>query len=204
MRISALALLASIAAAPAWVPSHAAAQATVTRPAAVNAGTYGIEPSHTRILFSVNHMGFTTWYGNFTGASGTLKLTPARPDASTLTVSVPVASVTTTNAKLDSELKEADWLDAAKFPTATFTAQKITATGGTAKVAGTLTLHGVTKPVVFAVTFNGAGVNPLDHAYTVGFDVRAHIKRSDFGVSKYLGLVGDDVDLIISAAFEQK
>ena len=73
----------------------------------------------------------------------------------------------------------------------------------TAKVAGTLTLHGVTKPVTFSVKFNGAGVNALDKQYTVGFEVRGRIKRSEFGVTKYIPLVGDDVDLIISAAFEQ-
>jgi polyisoprenoid-binding protein YceI len=198
---------AALLAAPlglAVVSGPAFAQATVTSPAAVHPGTYAVEPSHTRIAFAVSHMGFTTWFGDFTGASGTLTLQPAHPAASTLSVSVPVASVSTTNAKLDSELKEADWLDAAKYPTATFTAQKITASAGTAKVAGTLTLHGVTKPVVFSVKFNGAGVNPLDKAYTVGFEVRGHIKRSDFGVKKYIPLIGDDVDLIISAAFEQK
>jgi polyisoprenoid-binding protein YceI len=206
MRIFVAALTVALTAPAALAPvmSPALAQATTLKPSAVRGGTYTIEPTHTRVLFSVSHMGFTTWYGNFTGASGTLKLNPAKPAASTLTVTVPIASVTTTNAKLDSELKEADWLDAAKFPTATFTASKITATGGTAKVAGTLTLHGVTKPVVFTVTFNGAGTNPLDHAYTVGFEVRGQIKRSAFGVSKYLGLIGDDVDLIISAGFEQK
>jgi polyisoprenoid-binding protein YceI len=133
-----------------------------------------------------------------------LTLNPAKPSASTLSVSVPTDSVSTTNTTLDGELKEADWLNAAKYPTATFTASKITASAGTAKVAGTLTLHGVTKPVIFAVKFNGAGINPLDKAYTVGFEVRGKIKRSDFGVTKYIPLVGDDVDLIISAAFEQK
>jgi polyisoprenoid-binding protein YceI len=58
--------------------------------------------------------------------------------------------------------------------------------------------------VVFGVKFNGAGVNPLDNAYTVGFEVRGQIKRSDFGVAKYVPLVGDDVELVISAAFERK
>jgi polyisoprenoid-binding protein YceI len=198
MRIAALAIAASLAAVPAL------AQVSTTTPSAVHPGAYTVEPTHTRVLFSVSHMGFTTWYGNFTGASGALTLTPAKPAASTLEVTVPVASVSTTNAKLDEELKAADWLDAAKYPNATFTASKITASGGTAKVAGTLSLHGVTKPVVFTVKFNGAGINPLDKAYTVGFEVRGHIKRSNFGVTKYVPLVGDEVDLIISAAFEQK
>jgi polyisoprenoid-binding protein YceI len=206
MRISVLALTAALAAGSAVAPAcfaPACAQVTTTTPSAVHPGNYTVEPTHTRIAFAVSHMGFTTWFGDFTGASGTLSLNPAKASASTLSVSVPIASVSTTNAKLDSELKEADWLDAAKYPTATFTANKITASAGTAKVAGTLTLHGVTKPVVFSVKFNGAGVNPLDKAYTVGFEVRGRIKRSDFGVKKYVPLVGDDVDLIISAAFEQ-
>ena len=198
MRLATLSLLLACTAAPAW------AQVVTKTPSAVHPGTYSVEPTHTRIAFALSHMGFTTWFGDFTSPSGQLVLDPKHPSASTLTVSVPTASVSTTNAKLDGELKEADWLDAAKFPTATFTANKITATKGTASVAGTLTLHGVTKPVTFAVTFNGAGVNPLDKAYTVGFEVRGRIRRSDFGVTKYVPLVGDDVDLIISAAFEQK
>jgi polyisoprenoid-binding protein YceI len=201
MRIAALAVavgFASLAAFPAL------AQVSTTTPSAVHAGTYAVEPTHTRIAFAVSHMGFSTWFGDFTHASGTLTLNPAKPSASTLSVSVPTDSVSTTNTTLDGELKEADWLNAAKYPTATFTASKITASAGTAKVAGTLTLHGVTKPVIFAVKFNGAGINPLDKAYTVGFEVRGKIKRSDFGVTKYIPLVGDDVDLIISAAFEQK
>ena len=193
----AMAMAMALAAAPAW------AQVSTTTPSAVHPGTYTVEPSHTRIAFAVSHLGFTTWFGDFTGASGTLRLDPTNPAGSTLSVSVPIASVSTTNAKLDSELKEADWLDAAKYPAATFTATRITATAGTAKVAGTLTLHGVTKPVTFSVKFNGAGVNALDKQYTVGFEVRGRIKRSEFGVTKYIPLVGDDVDLIISAAFEQ-
>ncbi len=198
MRLASLSLLLACTAAPAL------AQVTTTTPSAVHPGTYSVEPTHTRIAFAVNHMGFTTWFGDFTGASGQLVLNPARPSASTLTVSVPTASVSTTNATLDGELKAADWLNASKYPQAIFTANKISTSKGTAKVAGTLTLHGVTKPVVFNVTFNGAGVNPLDKAYTAGFEVRGQIKRSDFGVTKYVPLVGDDVALIISAAFEQK
>jgi polyisoprenoid-binding protein YceI len=173
-------------------------------PAAVRPGTYRIEPSHTRVLFSVSHMGFTTWYGDLTGASGELTLDPAHPQASRLEVTLPVASVSTTNAKLDDELKSADWLDTGRFPTATFHSTRVTPTGPrAADIAGELTLHGVTRPVVLHARFNGAGVNPLDHQYTTGFEVNGVIRRSQFGVTKYVPLVGDDVNLIISAGFEQ-
>ncbi len=167
-------------------------------------GAYVIEPSHTRGLFSVSHMGFTTWCGDFPGASGQLVLDAAHPAASRLDVMVPIAGVSTTNAKLGEDLRSADWLDAGRFPTAMFHSTHITLTGPTdAEVAGALTLHGVTRPVVLHAHFNGAGVNPLDHSYTTGFEVSGVVKRSEFGVSKYVPLVGDDTRLIISAAFEK-
>jgi polyisoprenoid-binding protein YceI len=185
-------------------PAVAQQPALVTDPAAVQAGTYKVEPVHTRVLFSISHLGFTTWYGDFTGASGVLQLDPAHPAESRLEVSVPTSSVSTTNAKLDGELKGPDWFDAARFPTISFKSRQVTPTGpDRADVVGDLTLHGVTRPATLHARFNAAGVNPLDKAYTVGFEVSGQIKRSEFGLSKYVPLVGDDVSLIISAAFEK-
>ena len=174
-------------------------------PGKAEAGTYAIEPAHTRILFSIDHLGFSTYYGDFTGASGTLQLSSPKAAGSTLTVSIPVTSVSTTNAKLDEELRAADWLDATKFPTMSFKSTSVTQTGpDTATVAGELTLHGVTKPVTLTAKFHGTGPNPMSKKVTIGFDVTGTIKRSDFGVDKYLPLIGDDVGLIISAAFEKQ
>jgi polyisoprenoid-binding protein YceI len=186
--------------------AFAQAPMEVTRdPAAVQAGAYDVEPLHTRVLFSVSHMGFTTWYGEFTNVSGSLNLDPKKPAGNALEIHIPVGTVSTTSAKLDGELKGDQWLDAAQFPEMVFKATKVTEAGkDTAKVTGDLTLHGVTKPVTLAVKFNGAGVNPLDKKYTAGFEVSGKIKRSDFGVKTYLPLIGDDVDLIISAGFEHK
>ena len=181
--------------------------APMARPdfAAVQPGDYVLEPVHTRILFSLSHMGFSTWYGDFTHATGTARIDPAHPAASTVEVSVPTASVSTTNPTLDGELKGADWLDAAKFPVITFKSRRLSVTGpNQGQIVGDLTLHGVTKPVTLQVQFHGAGPNPMTHAFTAGFDATGTIKRSDFGVTKYLPMVGDDVTLIISAAFERK
>jgi polyisoprenoid-binding protein YceI len=199
---------ALVAASLTAMPAVAFAQPTVelTRdPAAVQAGAYNVEPLHTRVLFSVSHLGFTTWYGEFTNVSGSLNLDPKKLAASTLEIHIPVATVSTTNAKLDGELKSDAWLDATQFPEMVFKSTKITETGkDAAKVTGDLTFHGVTKPVTLTVTFNGAGTNPLDKKYTAGFEVSGKIKRSDFGVKTYVPLIGDDVDLIISAGFEHK
>jgi polyisoprenoid-binding protein YceI len=174
-------------------------------PAKVEAGSYAIEPNHTRVLFSVDHMGFSTYYGEFTATSGTLDL--KNPDAagSTLAISIQTGSVSTSNAKLDGELKDADWFDAAKFPAITFKSTSVKPTGpDTADVAGDLTLHGVTKPVTLKVKLHGAGQNPMTKKTTIGFDVTGAIDRTDFGVSKYAPLIGKEVDLMISAAFEKQ
>ncbi len=171
----------------------------------VQPGYYVIEPSHTRILFSVSHLGFTTWYGDFSHATGTARIDPAHPAASRVEVSVPADSVTTTNQVLDGELKSADWFDAGRFPNITFTSRKLTVLGpNRGEISGDLTLHGVTRPVTLQVRFNGSGTNPMDKAYTAGFEAVGKIKRSDFGVAKYVPLVGDEVTLIISAAFTRK
>jgi polyisoprenoid-binding protein YceI len=197
-----LALAATLALAGAAAAPNAQAQEAPL----AQSGTYALEPLHSEILFGVGHFGFSTYYGQFPGASGSLTLDAANPAASQLDVSVPVANVWTASDKLTGELKSADWLDAATYPTMTFHSTKITPTGATtADVAGDLTLHGVTKPVVLKATFTRGAVFPMNQKYMIGFNVTGHIRRSDFGVSKYVQYgLADDVDLIISAPFERK
>lgn len=186
-------------------PALAAETGVTTDASKVEAGTYDVEPNHTQVLFSVNHMGFTTYTGQFTKASGTLVLDPAHPDASKLDVSVDVGSVTTPSEKLTGELKSDAWLDAGKFPAITFKSTKVMKTGAdSAKVTGDLTMHGVTKTETLNVKFNGAGANPLNKKYTTGFEVSGKIKRSDFGVKTYVPLIGDEVTLTIAGAFEKQ
>ncbi|RVU03644.1 polyisoprenoid-binding protein [Novosphingobium umbonatum] len=193
---------AALAAAPATL--HAQSPVANPAPAAVQAGNYKVETSHTRVQFTVSHMGFSDWYGDFTGATGTLSLDPKAIAKAKLEVTIPVASVSTTNTTLDGELKSNAWFDADKFPTITFTSAKVTPTGPrTALVAGNLTFHGVTKPVVLKASFLASGVNPLSKGYTIGFNATTTLKRSDFGVKTYVPLIGDEVTLRISAAFEK-
>jgi polyisoprenoid-binding protein YceI len=174
-------------------------------PAKVEAGTYKIDPGHTQVVFGVNHFGFTTYYGSFSDASGSLDLNPAKPDDSKLDVAIKTASVLVPNAKLEGELKSDQWLAVEKFPDATFKSTKVTKTGATtATVTGDFTLHGVTKPLTLNVTYVNAGANPISKTYTAGFEAKGKIKRSDYGVKMYVPLVGDEVDLMISGAFEHQ
>jgi len=174
-------------------------------PADVQAGTYQVEPNHTQASFTVTHFGITPFTGVFSGASGRLTLDPAHPEATKLQVSLPTASVQTTSAKLDEELKSADWLDSAKFPAATFVSSKVTPMGnGMARVDGTLTLHGVSKPASMRARFFGAATNPMSKKASIGFVGRMTVKRSDFGVAKYVPVVSDETTLTINAAFEKQ
>lgn len=181
----------------------ASAQVVTTTAAKVPAGTYNVEPYHTRILFAVSHMGFTTWYGNFSSASGTLNFDPKNPAKSALSISFPTDSVSTTNTKLDGELKSPMWFDATQFPTITFKSTKIVVTGHSKGVIeGDLTFHGVTHPVTLTAHFNGGGTNQLDKKYTIGFEATGSLSRAEFGVKTYEPLIGDKVELLLSGAFE--
>ncbi len=176
-----------------------------TNPAKIESGAYSVDPAHTQVLFAVSHMGFTTYYGRFANASGTLDLSSKDPAASSLQIAVPTSTVSTTSDKLNEELKGAQWFDAPKFPEISFKSVKVTRTGqDTAQVTGDLTLHGVTKRVTLAARFNGAGVNPLDKKYTVGFRATGTIRRSDFGMTTYVPLIGDQIELTLSGAFERQ
>ncbi|WP_395370995.1 YceI family protein [Komagataeibacter diospyri] len=171
----------------------------------VQAGRYRIEPGHTQITFSLLHLGFTPYSGMFSGISGTLRLDPAHLSASRLDVSVPVSSLYTPSDRLTGELQGADWFDAGRYPNATFTSTSVVPAGAeNATITGNLTLHGVTRPVMLHAHYVGAGVNPMDKAYTVGFAATATIRRSDFGIRTYVPMVGDDVTLTIAGAFEKQ
>jgi polyisoprenoid-binding protein YceI len=180
-----------------------AASPAVPTLGSVKAGTYKVESYHTQVGFSLSHFGFTNYSGLFAGATGSLRLDPANPSADHLEVTIPVESILTTVPKLTDELKGEKWFDVAKFPQATFTSTSVAVgSDGVATIAGNLTLHGVTKPIVLHAHLLGAGVNPIDKMYTIGFQASGTIKRSEFGVSMYAPALGDDVELTIAGAFE--
>lgn len=196
--------LATTAFAVLLAASTGAAQAQITTtPAAALAGTYKLDPGHGKITWSVNHFGFSTYIGQFSHVDATLKIDPKAVGASALEVTVDAGSVGTLNPALDTHLKSKDFLDVAAFPTASFKATKVTQTGEkTADIAGDLTLHGVTKPVVVHAVFNQAGPNPIDKKYELGFAGSAEINRSDFGIKAYVPAISDKVTLTIEAEFK--
>ena len=178
--------------------------ATTQNPAEIQAGTYKLDASHGKITWSVKHLGFSTYVGQFTNVSADLTIDPANPSASTLSATVPIADVSADNEGLKGHLQTPDFFDAAQFPTATFKATSIVVDkddASEADVTGDLTIRGVTRPVTLEVKFNQAGPS-MGGAYRVGFDGETTVKRSDFGVSYGLGVgLGDDVKLHIEGEF---
>lgn len=167
-------------------------------------GKYKLDGSHANVVFLISHAGFSTYVGRFNTVEGNLKFNTTKPTKSTLSVVIDANSVDTISDALDEHLRKADFFEVEKYPTIKFKSTKIEKIDDqTGKVTGDLTLHGVTKPVTFDVTFNGGGVFGPTKAYRVGFSARTAIKRSDFGMTTYLQFLGDDVSLIIEAEFTQ-
>jgi polyisoprenoid-binding protein YceI len=182
---------------------EAAPPAPTTDPTQVRSGAYRLDSAHGKITWSLGHLGFSTYYGQITDVVAEATLDAKAPQASRISVTIGTPSITGLNDKLDAHLKSPDFFDTQKFPTATFVSTSVEPTSPTtARVNGTLTLKGVTKPVSFDATFNQAGLHPVDKLYTVGFDGRAVIKRSEFGITAYLPMVGDEVTLRLEGEFK--
>lgn len=172
-------------------------------PAEVRAGAYALDSAHGKITWSVNHLGFSTYYGQFVNVQATLNLDPANPSASTLTATIPLTDVDPNSDGLKAHLQTADFFDTANHPTATFVSRSVTVDADDpdeATVVGDLTLRGVTRPVTMEVEFNKAGPS-MGNTYKTGFDGEATIRRSEFGINYALPAVSDEVKLHIEGEF---
>ena len=181
----------------------ASAQTSLNVPAA----TYTIDPRHTQIIFSVRHMGLSTFYGRFGHITGTLAFDPAQPGKSALNAQVDLTNIQTHVDELDKELSTSVF-HADKFPMASFVSTQSTkATENTGTVTGNLTIDGVTRPVTLNVTFNGGRNSPMPlQPYRIGFNATGTVKRSDFGLTHMMwsGLVSDEIGLMIECELEKK
>lgn len=160
---------------------------------------YTLDPPHTQVLFSWNHLGYSHPVGQFDHVDGELVYDPAHPAKSWVRVSIPVASLHTHVPALDKQLLGPMYLDAEKYPLITFVSGKVRAAGKNRfEVEGQLTVHGVTRPVTLDVTLNKAGRYPMIEAPALGFDASATLDRSAFGVGYGVPMVGDALRVTIS------
>ncbi|WP_299176701.1 YceI family protein [uncultured Neptuniibacter sp.] len=168
-------------------------------------GQYRIDPAHTHLLFKVDHLGLSTYVGRFNHLDASLNFSPSQISATTLEAWVDTASIDTNNSKMESMLRDEAWLNTQQYPRATFkTTQVIPQSGNHFIFEGDLTLKGITQPISLNGHFNGGATNLLTFTYTLGFTASGTIKRSDFNLDKYSGLVGDEVTLEIYAEFQKQ
>jgi len=188
-----------------------AAIIALTLPVFASASTWSIDPDHSSVGFKVKHMMVSNVKGNFEKHSGTLDLNDKDITKSKVSVAIDTASVSTGVAKRDDHLKSADFFDVSKYPTMTFVSSKITKAGkDKLKVAGLLTLHGVTKEVVLEVQgLSGISKDPWGN-FRRGATATTKINRKDFGLVWNSALetggvaVGDEVTITLDIEFIKK
>jgi polyisoprenoid-binding protein YceI len=194
------------------VAAEAAGSPPTPPPARPPAGEYQLDKAHASIVLRASHMGFSTYTTRFSRFDAQLTFDPSNIAASTVVTTIDAASFEMDAAPqmcLDI-MKGPQMLDTAKFPHIIFRSQKVRMTGAKSmQITGTLTLHGVTRPMVLEATYNGgyAGMPDMDPHARVGFSAHGAFKRSDFGITFGVPApgttvgVGDAIDFSIEAEF---
>jgi polyisoprenoid-binding protein YceI len=169
--------------------------------AAAYGAEYTIDSAHSAASFGVRHMMVSTVPGTFSKVAGKITYDPKNLAASKVEATVDVSTISTREPKRDAHLKSPDFFDAAKFPVISFRSTKWTQEGGKLKVAGELTIHGVTKPVVLDVEGPAAEVKGPAGGFMIGASASTKISRKDFGLTwnKLMetggAVVGDEVTI---------
>ena len=164
----------------------------------VQAAEWVLDPSHSQIVFSYNHLGYSTTYGMFSGFEGEISFDPENPEAASVTVEIPTESLITGWPQRDQHFLSEDFFDSGSAPAITFASTAIEVTGeNTANITGDLTVNNVTQPVVLETTFNGVREHPQAQEPWTGFSATATILRSDWDMGAFAPFVSDEVSLSI-------
>ncbi len=155
------------------------------------------EGQHAFVNFRIQHLGYSWLYGTFRDFDGTFTFDEKNPSADKVNVTLNTNSVDTNHAERDKHLRSADFLNAAKFPQATFKSTTVKADGDALDVTGDLTLNGVTKPVTLKAKMIGQGDDPWG-GKRAGFEAAGKISLKEFNIKTDLGPASQDVELIIS------
>ena len=172
--------------------------------AVANAGEpvrYAIDPVHTRVLFEIDHAGFSKAIGTVSGSEGSLHFDADDWSTAKLEVTVPMQRLDMGDSGWSASVFAPRFLDIKRYPQAHFVSTRVERhEGNRGTVCGELTLHGTTRPLCMALVLNRIARYPLPpFRRTAGFSARASLKRSDFGMTSWRSLVGDEVELRIEA-----
>ncbi|MEM1387853.1 MAG: YceI family protein [Pseudomonadota bacterium] len=177
----------------------AALAASLGTAAFADAQSFTLDPSHSQVIFSYDHLGFSTTFGMFSGFEGEIMFDEDDPAASSVNVSMPVKSMFTGWEQRDSHFMSADFFNASDEDLVTFTSTAIEVTGeNTAMITGDLTMNGITQSVVLDTVLNKSAMHPMANTPFIGFNATTTILRSDFGVGRFAPAVSDEVSIQIS------
>lgn len=163
--------------------------------------TFTIDAAHSQMLFKVRHLGISTVTGRFSTFSGNFQLDPASGQAGAASISIDAGSINTENERRNTHLKSPDFFAADSFPKITFVSTGITKVSGNKyKVAGNLTMRGVTKPVTLDAEV--AGTRQTAEGWLAAVNMTGTVKRKEYGlmwdrVTEGVAVVSDDVTLQI-------
>lgn len=162
--------------------------------------TYTLDPSHSQVVFSYNHLGFSTTTGMFSGFEGEIQFDEDDPANSSVSVSMPVMSMFTGWEKREEHFMSDDFFGAEEGDMVTFTSTGIEVTGdNTAIITGDLTMNGITKSVELDTVLNQkSDAHPMENRPWIGFDATTTLKRTDFELGKFAPYVSDEVEVMIS------
>lgn len=163
-------------------------------------GDYSVDKSHAYITFSYSHIGFSKPQVGFDSFDLDLDFNADNPEMSALNVTIDATSVESRVEEFNEHLNGANFFDTANHPEITFQSTSISRTGdGSYDVVGDLTIKGVTKPVTLNTTIIKAGMHPLSKAPTIGMTGEATVNRSDWGLSRAVPMVSDEVTITVTA-----
>jgi len=160
--------------------------------------TWQIDPNHTAAQFSVRHLGISTVRGVFEKTSGTVTFDVADPSKTSIEATIEVNTVNTRVQMRDNDLRSPHFFDAAKYPTMTFKSTHAEGAGaGKLKITGDLTIHGVTKSVIFDVEGPSQAIKDPMGNMRLGANATTKINRNDFGITTMPGVVGDEIQIVL-------
>jgi polyisoprenoid-binding protein YceI len=166
---------------------------------------YEYDKAHTQIHFAVNHLGYTTSRGRFMDFDGSLTFNRSEPEKSNVEMVIQTNSIEMGTEKWNDHMRNEDFFNVEKYPTMTFKSTAIEITGdNTAKITGDLTILETTKPVTLDVVFNKAGKSPFGEEYKAGFSATTSLKRSDYGMTYGLPMVGDEIEIMLEVEAVRK
>jgi polyisoprenoid-binding protein YceI len=161
----------------------------------VAADTFNLDSVHSMVVFQINHFHASNPFGIFHAPTGSVTVTDGVP---ALDISVPVDKVDMGLEKWEKDIKAAGFFDVKQFPNITFKTTSVKKTGdNTFEATGDLTLHGVTKSITVTLT-GGAEVPGMAKETRIGFDCTFKVKRSDYGMTTAVGMIGDEVTLMVN------